>query len=145
MMSRAAVAANDKMTIKDLSISAGMTKQLQVVLTNEAAYTGFQFDLVLPEGIKMTSYSTTARIPEDMLVDYNETEGVYRFIGGLGETAITGTSGSIINITVKADENLKGRIPDGLSEEMSNFLRATAKVQRLRRHRSRSPMRPLAT
>lgn len=109
MMTRAAAAANDKMTIRDLSISAGMTKQLQVELTNEAAYTGFQFDLVLPEGIKMTSYSQTARIPEDMLVDYNETEGVYRFIGGLGETAITGTSGSIINITVKADENLKGR------------------------------------
>ena len=109
MMTRAAAAANDKMTIRDFSISAGMTKQLQVELTNEAAYTGFQFDLVLPEGIKMTSYSQTARIPEDMLVDYNETEGVYRFIGGLGETAITGTSGSIINITVKADENLKGR------------------------------------
>ena len=109
MMTRAAAAANDKMTISDFSISAGMTKQLQVELTNEAAYTGFQFDLVLPEGIKMTSYSQTARIPEDMLVDYNETEGVYRFIGGLGETAITGTSGSIINITVKADENLKGR------------------------------------
>ena len=109
MMSRAAVAANDKMAISDFSISAGMTKQLQVVLTNEAAYTGFQFDLVLPEGIKMTSYSTTARIPEDMIVDYNETEGVYRFLGGLGETAISGNSGSIINITVKADENLKGR------------------------------------
>ena len=109
MMTRAAAAANDKMTIRDLSISAGMTKQLQVELTNEAAYTGFQFDLVLPEGIKMTSYSQTARIPEDMLVDYNETEGVYRFIGGLGETAISGNSGSIINITVKADENLKGR------------------------------------
>ena len=109
MMSRAAVAANDKMAISDFSISAGMTKQLQVVLTNEAAYTGFQFDLVLPEGIKMTSYSTTARIPEDMIVDYNETEGVYRFLGGLGESAISGNSGSIINITVKADENLKGR------------------------------------
>lgn len=109
MMTRAAAAANDKMTIKDLSISAGMTKQLQVELTNEGAYTGFQFDLVLPEGIKMTSYSTTARIPEDMIVDYNETEGVYRFLGGLGESAISGNSGSIINITVKADENLKGR------------------------------------
>ena len=33
--------------------------------------------------------------------------------GGLGETAITGTSGSIINITVKADENLKGRYQKG--------------------------------
>lgn len=109
MMTRAAAAANDKMTIRDLSISAGMTKQLQVELTNEGAYTGFQFDLVLPEGIKMTSYSTTARIPEDMIVDYNETEGAYRFLGGLGESAISGNSGSIINITVKADENLKGR------------------------------------
>lgn len=109
MMTRAGEASNDKMIINDFSISAGMTKQMQIKLSNKAAYTGFQFDLVLPEGIKMTSYNTTARIPEDMTVDDNETEGVYRFLGGMGETAITGTSGSILNITVKADENLKGR------------------------------------
>ena len=109
MMTRAGEASNDKMFINDFSISAGMTKQMQIKLSNKAAYTGFQFDLVLPEGIKITSYSTTARIPEDMNVDYNETEGVYRFLGGMGETAITGTSGAIINITVKAEENLKGR------------------------------------
>ena len=109
MMSRATEASNDKMTISDLSISAGMTKQLQVELTNEGTYVGFQFDLVLPEGIKMVSYSTTARIPEGTTVDDNETEGVYRIIGYTGGTPISGNSGSILNITVKADENLKGR------------------------------------
>ena len=109
MRTRTAEASNDKMTISDLSISAGMTKQLQVELTNEGTYVGFQFDLVLPEGIKMTSYSTTARIPEGTTVDDNETEGAYRFIGYTGGTPISGNSGSILNITVKADENLKGR------------------------------------
>ncbi len=112
---RAGDTSGDKLTIKDFSILSGMTKQLQVELTNSTAYAGFQFDLVLPEGITVTGYSANAsRISEEISVDMEKTEGVYRFIGsGLGAEEISGNSGTILNITVKADENLKGRYQKG--------------------------------
>ena len=112
---RAGDTSGDKLTIKDFSILSGMTKQLQVELTNATAYAGFQFDLVLPEGITVTDYSVNAsRIPEGISVDMDKTEGVYRFIGsGLGAEKISGNSGTILNITIKANENLKGRYQKG--------------------------------
>ena len=112
---RAGETSGDKLTIKDFSILSGMTKQLQVELTNSTAYAGFQFDLVLPEGITVTDYSVNAsRIPEGISVDMDKTEGVYRFIGsGLGAEKISGNSGTILNITIKASENLKGKYQKG--------------------------------
>ena len=112
---RAGDTSGDKLTIKDFSILSGMTKQLQVELTNVTAYAGFQFDLELPEGITVTDYSVNAsRIPEGISVDMDKTEGVYRFIGsGLGAEKISGNSGTILNITIKANENLKGRYQKG--------------------------------
>lgn len=111
IMSRAGEATGDKLTISDFTITSGDTKQVQIELTNEAAYIGFQFDLFLPEGITLTGYSVnSARVPEEIEVDMEQTDGCYRFIGvGLGTETISGTSGNIISITVKADENLKGR------------------------------------
>ena len=111
MMSRAGESSDDKLSIGDFTITPGETKQFEVELTNEASYAGFQFDLVLPEGISMTGYSVNqTRIPEEIEVDMEQTDGCYRFIAaGFGTDEISGTSGSIMKITVKADENLKGR------------------------------------
>ena len=111
MMSRAGESSDDKLSIGDFTITPGETKQFEVELTNKASYAGFQFDLVLPEGISMTGYSVNqTRIPEEIEVDMEQTDGCYRFIAaGFGTDEISGTSGSIMKITVKADENLKGR------------------------------------
>lgn len=111
MMSRAGESSDDKLSIGDFTITPGETKQFEVELTNEASYAGFQFDLVLPEGISMTGYSVNqTRIPEEIEVDMEQADGCYRFIAaGFGTDEISGTSGSIMKITVKADENLKGR------------------------------------
>ena len=111
MMSRAAEGSEDKLSISDFTITPGETKQLQIELTNKASYAGFQFDLVLPEGISMTGYSVNqTRVPEEIEVDMEQTDGGYRFIAaGFGTEEISGTSGSIMKITLKAEENLKGR------------------------------------
>ena len=111
MMSRAGESSDDKLSIGDFTITPGETKQFEIELNNEASYAGFQFDLVLPEGISMTGYSVNqTRIPEEIEVDMEQTDGCYRFIAaGFGTDEISGTSGSIMKITVKADENLKGR------------------------------------
>ena len=111
MMSRGVNGSDDKLSISDFTITPGETKQLQIELTNEASYAGFQFDLVLPEGISMTGYSVNqTRIPEEIEVDMEQTDGCYRFIAaGFGTEDISGTSGSIMKITLKANDNLKGR------------------------------------
>ena len=111
LLSRAGGTSNDKLTIDDFTISYGVTKQLQIKLANEAAYAGFQFDLVLPEGITVRSFSAnTARIPEGIEVQMEQKAGSYRFVGaGLGMEEIAGNNGSIITILVTADESLKGR------------------------------------
>ncbi len=115
IMSRAGESSDDKLGIGDFTITPGETKQFEIELTNEASYAGFQFDLVLPEGISMTGYSVNqTRIPEEIEVDMEQTDGCYRFIAaGFGTDEISGTSGSIMKITVKADENLKGRYQKG--------------------------------
>ena len=39
------IAAEDQITIDDFSVSAGGSKEVGVMLTNEESYVGFQFDL----------------------------------------------------------------------------------------------------
>ena len=119
-MSRAGSSASDKLTISDFTINVNQSRELQIELTNTTVYAGFQFDLVLPEGITVTNYSINAsRIPEQIEVQMVKTENGYRFVGsGLGMETITGNSGGIITITVKADENLKGRHMTGYLREV---------------------------
>ena len=119
-MSRAGSSASDKLTISDFTINVNQSRELQIELTNTTVYAGFQFDLVLPEGITVTNYSVNAsRIPEQIEVQIVKTENGYRFVGsGLGMETITGNSGGIITITVKADENLKGRHMTGYLREV---------------------------
>ena len=53
------------LTILDFNISAGETKEVSISLDNYEEYVAFQFDLYLPEGITIESYSANReRIPE---------------------------------------------------------------------------------
>ena len=104
------VSAEDNVTIKDFSISAGETKTMSVELDNDVVYAAFQFDLYLPEGITITEYSTDKnRVPESTSLTMTEqTDGCYRFLAAaMDMEEINGTSGSIITIKVTADETLE--------------------------------------
>ena len=58
------VLAIDNVTISDFRITRGETKEVNILLENDVAYVGFQFDLYLPEGITVASYSSDdSRIP----------------------------------------------------------------------------------
>ena len=103
------VLAIDNVTISDFRITRGETKEVNILLENDVAYVGFQFDLYLPEGITVASYSSDdSRIPASSSVTMNQqTDGAYRFVGAaLGGEAIVGNSGSVVKLSVTASSTV---------------------------------------
>ena len=103
------VLATDNVTISGFRITRGETKEVNILLENDVAYVGFQFDLYLPEGITVASYSSDdSRIPASSSVTMNQqTDGAYRFVGAaLGGEAIVGNSGSIVKLSVTASSTV---------------------------------------
>lgn len=106
------ITAEDKVYISDFSISPGETRLVSVMLDNEDAYVGFQFDVYLPEGFSITSCTKSDRIPDGTSVLGNQrtddTGSFYRVIGAsLAGKAITGNSGdAIATLTVTADASV---------------------------------------
>ena len=103
------VKAEDKVTISDFKISAGETKEVSIALNNDVAYVAFQFDLYLPEGITVESFSADhSRLPESTTLDMSQQpDGSYRFLSAaMGGEPMTGNNGNIVTLTVKASEGL---------------------------------------
>ena len=103
------IKAEDKVTINDFTLSVGETKEVGIVLENEAIYVAFQFDLYLPEGITVENfYSNPKRIPESTTLSMVQQEdGSFRFLSAaMNGEPITGNNGSIVILTVKATEGL---------------------------------------
>lgn len=104
------VSAEDKLTIKGFSITAGETKTLSIELESDVVYAGFQFDMYLPEGISLTEYSADkTRIPQSTALTMSkQADGSYRFLATpMDLEEISGKSGSIIAIKLTADEELE--------------------------------------
>ena len=104
------VSAEDKVTIKNFSISAGETKTLSIELENDAVYAAFQFDLYLPDGITLGDdfSADKARVPESTTLEMTlQEDGSYRFFAAAMDFEdLIGTSGSIITIKVSASKDL---------------------------------------
>lgn len=117
---RAAEAANDVaediITINDFNISAGETKDVSISLDNPTEYVLFQFDLYLPEGITIESYSADpARLPESTTLSMSQQEdGSYRFISyNMKRQPIVGNSGNIITLRVNASNDFTSDVKTG--------------------------------
>ena len=103
------VSAEDKVSISDFVISAGGTKELNITLENEVTYAAFQFDLYLPEGLTISDCSKVqTRIPETTTLSMaKQADGSYRFFAAAMKAQnITGISGGIVTVKVKADKDL---------------------------------------
>ena len=99
------VSAADVITISDFRMTIGETKEFSISLNNDVAYTAFQFDLLLPDGMTIESYSANrSRIPESTTLSMSKiSDGSYRFISAaIDSEPMTGSSGGIVTITVKA-------------------------------------------
>ncbi len=100
------MAADDQLSISNFSIFTEHTKDVSITLTNENDYAGFQFDLDLPDGVTVSSYSAnSARIPTATeLSMLQQSDGTYRFVFlSQSATPLSGSSGdAIINLTLQA-------------------------------------------
>ena len=100
------IVADDQLTVSDVSMYPGDSKEVSIELTNAESYVGFQFDLYLPNGITIESYSRSSRIPDGTTLEMaQQTDGGYRFIAaGLGGNTITGNEGAVMTITLKSSD-----------------------------------------
>ena len=101
--------AEDKVTISDFTISPGETKEVGIMLENDAAYVAFQFDLYLPSGITVDTYSIDdSRVPVSTELSMSQhADGSYTFISAAWERLpITGSSGRIVTLKVTAGRNI---------------------------------------
>ena len=97
----------DQIAISDFSIYSGQSQEIGITLTNRDTYVGFQFDLTLPQGITVEAYSKGSRIPDGTSLRMaQQSDGSYRFVAAaLDGSAITGNSGTVVNITVHAGDS----------------------------------------
>ena len=108
----------DGLEVQDVNISQGGEATLEIALENpETAFTAFQFDLKLAEGITVATndkgefvYEKGERLNEKftlMLAQPDALVNTYRVLGYYTETQpIPSTTGAVVKITIKADAAL---------------------------------------
>lgn len=130
------VTTSDKMYCSDVHIAPGGTATLPVNLDNNGKYCSFQFDIILPDGITVANsigkngkVKYEASIVTDRCTDHTLASNLlkgnrYRVVVfSLTNTDLEGTSGPVVNITLKADDTLK---EGKLNLKMEGVVLATA-------------------
>lgn len=103
----------DNLEIGDAIILKGATQTVSIKLTNTRTnYVGFQMDLYLPDGVTIDKSQTTLSnrfASGESITIGKQTDGAYRLVyTSLSLTPITGTSGTIINLALKASDTSTG-------------------------------------
>ena len=105
-------AANDRFYIEDFTFATTDTCTVNLMLDNETAYTAFQFDLYLPDGLTMVpgSAALTDRQGSDHTLTVNEiADGVIRLMSySLGISAFNGNSGALVTLDIAATNEFVG-------------------------------------
>lgn len=108
----------DGLVVQNVIVSQGGAAILDIALDNPTnEYAAFQFNIQLAEGITVATndkgklvYERGDRLDEDFSLSMsllNQESNTYRVLGYYTETqAITGTSGTIIRVTIQADASL---------------------------------------
>lgn len=99
--------SNDCLTADAFVIEAGKTHEMKVDMTNTAQFAAMQLDITMPQGLTIDKVTTTSRA-SDMAMGFNEIEpGKWRILIH-SATTTNGNKGTLLNITVKADEYFTG-------------------------------------
>ena len=106
--------------MEDFTINPGGTATLNLLLSNpDAEYTAIQADLYLPDGIDLVKENddykySLSRVAESHSLSIGKKTGFYRLILSSSKSEVlSGTSGKVISLTVKADANLSEGAKDG--------------------------------
>ena len=104
----------DNLHVADVQLKAGEEKKVSIELMNpDRNYAAFQFDLILPEGVKIAlnkKGKLNASLVEDRIDDHTMSleelsEGHYRFLAfSMSNSEFYESEGPLVNVTIKAEE-----------------------------------------
>ncbi len=101
--------ATDRFYITDFSISPGETRTISINLDNEIAYTAFQSDLILPEGLSVDeeSFALTERKNSNHVLTISAfSESAYRLMSySLKLKSYIGNSGALVTFDITASDS----------------------------------------
>lgn len=117
-MAALCAAATDRFYIEDFSISAGETCMVSIMLDNETAYTAFQTDIYLPEGLIVEQedgdyiFDLTSRKGRDHnIASQVQADGAIRIMSySPSIKTYSGNSGALVTFNVTATDNAGGEI-----------------------------------
>ena len=115
-MAALCAAATDRFYIEDFSISAGETRTLSIMLDNETAYTAFQTDIYLPEGLIVEQedgdyiFDLTSRKGRDHIIASQvQADGAIRIMSySPSIKTYSGNSRALVTFNVTATSNVGG-------------------------------------
>ncbi len=109
------LSGTDKLYFENFEIEPGEEKEVNILLDNpNAEYRDLQFDLYLPEGITVVQdedeeflVDTGSRCTKKHTIGFSYTDGYYVYmLYSTAKNPLTGNSGDILTITLKADEGV---------------------------------------
>ena len=89
-------------TVANVSVEKGSTATINVTLENDVALTYLKFDLALPEGFSYVSHEKGTRATSHTV---SRNSGTF-IVSSLSNAVFTGSSGTVLSITVQADASL---------------------------------------
>ena len=116
IISNLSAKAENRFYIDDFTIYTGETKELAINLTNDVAFTGFQADLYLPNGLEVVQedgdyiFELTGRKGSDHSISTERQDnGAIRLLCySLKLKEFSGTSGALVKFRVKASDDFRG-------------------------------------
>lgn len=116
IISNLSAKAENRFYIDDFIMYTGETKELSINLTNDVAFTGFQADLYLPNGLEVVQedgdyiFDLTDRKGSDHSISTERQDnGAIRLLCySLKLKEFSGTSGALVKFSVKASDDFRG-------------------------------------
>ena len=116
IISNLSAKAENRFYIDDFTIYTGETKELAINLTNDVAFTGFQADLYLPNGLEVVQedgdyiFDLSDRKGSDHSISAERQDnGAIRLLCySLKLKEFSGTSGALVKFSVKASDDFRG-------------------------------------
>ena len=100
---------SNSLFIEDFTIVEGETKQIAIMLNNNAAFSAFQADIYLPEGLEIVEATLSDRKADHTLASAMRNNGSVRLLSySMGLNSYAGSEGELVYLTVKATDNFVG-------------------------------------
>lgn len=108
--------ATDRFYIEDFQIPPGDTVQVEIMLDNEAAYTAFQSDIYLPEGLSVAktgnNYSASLTDRKGSSHTFSvvlQPDGALRMLSySVALGSYSGHEGALVNLSIVAADDFEG-------------------------------------